>query len=186
MTVPLASLDVVRADLALAGYRLEGRPEACTGGPAGSRCETCDALDTKHAIDILALDRRGRPVFIGYRRQDQPRPGGGPPYDYPTITIRKRTARGGSDTEYRKILTGRARFDIFIQSYTTRLIVATVDGLRNALRYPPLWQCKLPDYRHGPEEYTNSYDGTVYHVLCVACMGATEIRRVPLAEAVSA
>jgi len=179
VTIALASLDIVRADLALAGYRLEGRPEEC-------RCETCEALDTKHVIDLLALDARGRPVFIGYRRQDQPRPGGGPPYDYPTITIRKRTARGGYDTEFRKILTGRARFDVFIQSYATRLIIATADGLRKALRQPPLWPCVLPDYRHGPEEWTNSYDGTVYHVLCVACMGAREIRRLPLAAAVSA
>jgi hypothetical protein len=152
MTVALAARSQAVADLELAGYRFVASMEGCA-------CAACQAFDRDYDSDILAVDKRERPVIVAWRYQ--------PDWEYFTVTVRQTTDRGSSASQVRKVLDGRSLADVYVQGYRRWVTSAAQADIRVALRHPPLLRCKA--HPHTRTEGTEGSGGQTFVTLCADC-----------------
>ena len=150
VALALADRSQIVIDLDLAGFRFVARMEGC-------KCEACRAFDLDFDADILARDRRGRPVIVAYRRQTR--------YAYETITTRFSTDRGSTDSQVRKLLTGKSLAAFHLQSYRDYIVIADAASLRKALQQRPLFRCR----EHGEGRIIGE-GGQTFIPTCRECM----------------
>lgn len=145
----------IAADLALIGMQFVATIERCG-------CASCHALDTRFDADAIAVGPAGRPCFVAWRAQ--------PDYDYTTITIREVTDRGGGDSQVRKMLDGRSKADLYLQSYPSGIVWALASAVREGLA------SAAPCAAHQTTMLGSG--GQLFRVLCASCCnGITYVRR---------
>lgn len=112
-------------------------------------------------IDLAAAYGR-RFEFVAYRNQRGP-------WDYPTLTIRWQSDRGNGHVQAHKILIGQALADIYINAYESRVVWATAEAVRQAVRQTR-WGC-------GHAAPMAGGNGQQFLVLCDNCCVLTTTNR---------
>lgn len=141
-------------DLTLLGMTLVAPIEDC-------HCASCQSLDRRFDVDVLATLAEGSPRFIAWRRQ--------PEYDMRTITIRASNDNGNDDVQLAKLIDGRSRADVYVQSYPSGIAWAFTGSLRATLR--GTFSCSAH------KESLSGSGGQVFRVVCGACSGVTYVSR---------
>jgi hypothetical protein len=143
-------------DLRMFGCELVYHSETC-------RCVGCHQLDLRSDIDAIATAPNGITCFVAWRDQTKGK------HDFPTITVRLSSDRGSSDVQGLKLVDGRSRADVYVQSYKSGVAWAPASDIRKALTTRR--QCN----RHS-QTLTGS-DGQTFAVLCNECCEA--VRYIP-------
>ena len=135
-------------DLRLFGCELIHHSELC-------RCVGCGQLDKRADIDAIALTPTGIPCFVAWRDQTQGE------HDYATITVRVSSDIGTTNVQALKLMDGRSRADLYVQSYASGVAWAPATDIRASLLH------RVVCDRH--RATLTGADGQTFAVLCGSC-----------------
>jgi hypothetical protein len=125
------------------------------------------ALDRQYDVDVLAKDGAGRSVLVAHRQSS-------PEFPYRTITIRSRSDQGNDDVQLAKLLDGRSRADIYVQSYEGWVVSSPTPILRAAVVRLSFFGCQ----RHPYEKQGRNGQWLVQ--VCEACCADLRVHLRPL------